>query len=150
MRLIDADALKERIQSKYTFAIASEIGYEIDKMPTELHLQDDNITHLISEFDGVIYNTAKADFVCVIDPCMPDKSSQFLMRTENGDYFTCKTAQTLTLTDGIKNHINYFDVRPTTLDDADDYIMEFYPEEYDRIKPILDAEREKSVKNKKE
>lgn len=157
MRLIDADTLKEKIKKQYKDtldgALSAEFCCMVDKMPT-LDFTDDDIPRLISEFDGKIYNgkiydTKTAELVCMIDPCMADKSSQLLMRTENGDYFTCRVLRNFDIGE-LKNYIKFFGILPTTLDDAEDYIMEFYTEEYDRIKPILDAEREKSAKNKKE
>lgn len=110
---------------------------------------NEEIWHMRSEIDGTIYDTEESQIVTTIVPCMPDDTSKVLMKTKNGEYFTCKALRVPEI-DELKSRIEFFGILPITLDDADDYIMEFYPEEYDRIKPILDAEREKSAKNKKE
>lgn len=155
MRLIDADALKERIQSKYTFAIASEIGYEIDEAKTENAFP----TIEYEEYYKVTigdeeYTTKGARIVCEIGEITPTlNDDKELLFEDAGRYFTCWTCERWEVHKSEKelHHVySYQNLNPTTLDDIDDYIFEFYPEEYARIKPILDTEREKSAKNKKE
>lgn len=94
-------------------------------------------------------NEQQAEVLCVLNNGETDRPVQVLGKSADGSlYYTCYVASWMDEEKRIPEA--WYNMRFITLDDADDYIMEFYPEEYDRIKPILDAEREKSAKNKKE
>lgn len=139
MRLIDADALKERIQNKYTFAVASEIGCEIDKMPT--------LTNSESKISETPYKDGM-DGIFMVSRLVTTVTSEDenlfidLVKNEKQEYFVVRGSK-----DKPDEKITLI---PTNLNCLEGYIIEICPEEYDRIKPILDAEREKSAKNKKE
>jgi len=139
MRLIGADALKERIKNKYTFAVASEIGYEIDKMPT--------LTNSESKISETPYKDGMDGIFMVsrlVTTVTSENENLFidLVKNEKNEYFVVRGSK-----DKPDEKIILI---PTNLYVLEDYIIEICPEEYDRIKPILDAEREKSAKNKKE